>query len=210
MPLPIPVILALSAACAPSVSPTTLAAIVQTESGGAPLAIGINGHKPVRLHPQDRAHAIRAAGRLLAEGANLDLGLGQINRRNLAALKLSVADAFDPCRNLTASAQIIATDYARTSPIPGAEQRALRTSLSLYNTGDPERGFRNGYVAKVAAAAQQIVPALNPTTPPRAAPSAEAISKALPQSPPVWDVFGQASAATATFVFSHLASGKQP
>ncbi|MEI9891358.1 MAG: hypothetical protein WDN45_13185 [Caulobacteraceae bacterium] len=40
------------------------------------------------------------------------------------------------------------------------EQAALKTALSYYNTGHPARGFTNGYVAKVANAADRIVPAI--------------------------------------------------
>jgi type IV secretion system protein VirB1 len=96
---------------------------------------------------------------------------------------------------------VIAADYDRAAPQPGAEQAALRTSLSLYNTGDPARGFRNGYVAKVTAAAGQIVPALQPGSAQTAAPP--------PPPPPSWDVFARVGAA-AGFVFSPAAVGDRP
>lgn len=43
MPLPAAVIMGLAAQCAPNVAPATIAAIVQTESQGFELAIGVNG-----------------------------------------------------------------------------------------------------------------------------------------------------------------------
>src|SRR3546814_11028514 len=43
MTLPAAVIMGLAAQCAPSVAPATIAAIVQTESRGFELAIGVNG-----------------------------------------------------------------------------------------------------------------------------------------------------------------------
>jgi type IV secretion system protein VirB1 len=201
MPLSLIALLAMANQCAPSVAPQTLASVVAVESGFDPLAVGVNGPRHRRLHPQSLGEAAAVANRLIAHGANVDLGLAQINGRNLARLGLSVADAFDPCRNLAASAKIIEAGYERAGPLPGAEQLALRTSLSLYNTGDVQRGFRNGYVAKVMAAAGRIVPPLQPTdaeataapTPPQPAPAAP---------PPAWDVFAQAPAASASFVFT--------
>jgi type IV secretion system protein VirB1 len=141
----------------------------------------------------------------MAEGANVDLGLGQINGHNLKPLGLSVADAFDPCRNLAGIARLIAPDYDRADPQPGAEQAALRTSLSFYNTGTAWRGFANGYVAKVAAAAGQIVPALQPDERNTSGPA-----RAEPSRPvAVWDVFGDVSAPAVGFVFTP-ASGDNP
>lgn len=43
MTLPAAVIIGLAAQCAPNVAPATIAAIVQTESHGFELAIGVNG-----------------------------------------------------------------------------------------------------------------------------------------------------------------------
>ena len=88
-------VLALSQACAPSVAPETLAAIAHVESRFDTLAIGVNGggRRPPRAG--DAPEAIRTARRLLAQGANIDLGLAQINSDNLAWLGLSVEQAFD-------------------------------------------------------------------------------------------------------------------
>lgn len=195
---------ALAAQCAPVVAPTTLLAVASAESGFDPLAIGVNGRRPTQIHPASKAEAVATAGRLIARGANIDLGLGQINVRNLARLGLSVADAFDPCRNLAASAEVIAAGYRRADPQPGAEQAALRTSLSLYNTGDVRRGFANGYVAKVTAAAGRIVPALQAD----AGRAAVQLHAAPPA--PAWDVFAQAPAPTAGFVFTSDSLGDGP
>jgi type IV secretion system protein VirB1 len=197
MPIDLATALALSQTCAPSVAAVTLVSVVRVESGFDPLAIGVNGRHHIQLHPVSTAAAVATAQRLIARGANLDLGLGQINARNLGPLGLSVADAFDPCRNLAASAQVIAAGYVRADPQPGAEQVALRTSLSFYNTGTTWRGFANGYVAKVTAAADQVVPALQPDGPTPLAPSRRA-----PPSPPTWDVFAQAAGPVAGFVFT--------
>jgi type IV secretion system protein VirB1 len=177
-------VMALANQCAPAVAPKTLAAVVRVESGFDPLAIGVNGSTPRRLRPKSPPEAVATATRLLAQGANIDLGLGQINSANLGWLGLSVADAFDPCRNLAAAARVLQAGY-NTDGGAGDEQAALRRSLSRYNTGDAQRGFNNGYVAKVVRAAAQIVPAIQPAPEILAAP----LSTAPP--PPAWDVFGQ-------------------
>lgn len=202
MPLTTALVTVLASHCAPEAAPQTLLAIAHVESGLDPLAIGVNGKTPHRLHPTSTDDAIDQAQRLLASGANIDLGLGQINVRNLKPFGLSLADAFDPCRNLAAAARVLQADYDLAGHASGSEQQALRTSLSLYNTGDPERGFRNGYVAKVLAAARQVGPALPP------APTSSAPSP-TPKAP-TWDVFGSAAAMTAAFVFSPSPSGEQP
>lgn len=187
MLLPLAILLGLAQACAPAVAPETLLSVVQAESGRDPLAVGVNGRNRRSYRPATPAAAAALAGRLIAGGQNLDLGLAQINSRNLARLGLTVADAFDPCRNLAAEAQVLAAGYRRASPIPGAEQAALRSALSAYNTGDPVRGLRNGYVARVTRAAAQVVPALRPAG---AEPGpAEAQPNPPPPAPPTLDVF---------------------
>ncbi|WP_372784667.1 lytic transglycosylase domain-containing protein [Phenylobacterium sp.] len=189
MPLDLAALQILAATCAPAVAPATLLAIGKVESGFDPLVIGVNGPMPRRLSFATPAAAAAAARRLIADGANVDLGLGQINVRNLARLGLSVEAAFEPCRNLGAAAQVLVGDYQRAAPAAGHEQEGLLTALSYYNTGRPDRGFANGYVAKVAAAAGRIVPALAaPETPPRHPPAPP------PRERPPWAVFGAPTA----------------
>ena len=199
MPLDPAAVLALAPTCAPAVAPTTMLAIAQVESGLNPFAIGVNGPRAERVSTHSRAEAIRTAEALIAAGRNVDLGLAQINVRNLSWLGLSVAQAFDPCRNLAASARVLADGYRRAAPAPGAEQQGLRTALSFYNTGHPERGFRNGYVTKVTAAAARLSPAVA-GAPELATPS---------EQPRAWDVFGRARQAATSFVISPTI-GAQP
>lgn len=202
MPLPLIDMQNLAATCAPSVAPQTLLSIAKAESGFDSLAIGVNRPWRVRLHPRTRQEAVAKATRLIAGGADIDLGVSQINSRNLGWLGLTVPAAFDPCRNLAASAKIIATGYDRASSMPGNEQTALHTALSYYNTGDPRRGYRNGYVARVLVAAGQVVPALAPEND-----GAPRTSDPPAPTPPAWDVFGRASAPTPGFVFNPQPSG---
>ena len=135
------------AACAPYVAPPTLEAVISVESGGNPLAIHVNhGRNPPAARTADEAAA--TATRLVAEGYSVDLGLMQVNSRNLATLGYTVAEMFDSCANVRAGAAILTDDYARAvlSAAPG--QPALRVALSLYNTGSPVQGFANGYVSR--------------------------------------------------------------
>lgn len=163
--------------CAPEVAPSTLAAIVAVESGGNPLAIGVNKGARVR-QPTNAVEAVATAKALLARGANIDLGLGQINSNNLRWLGLSVEAAFDSCQNLAAAARVLTHNYRRAVLI--GHSTPLGAALSAYNTGSIHRGYRNGYVAKVYRAsgtrllvspapvivALQSVQALQPATQP--------------------------------------------
>lgn len=181
----------LAAQCAPGVAPATLLAVARAESGLDPLAIGVNGPKVPRPVVSTPAEAAAAAKALSAAGRDIDLGLAQINVRNLARLGLSLEAAFDPCRNLAAAAQILREGYDRGRARHGAGQAALRVALSVYNTGHAERGFANGYVARVVSHAGEAVP-------PRAAPF-----PGEPTPPPAaWDVFGRAALQRTRFVMS--------
>ena len=187
MTLPLAEALALALQCAPAVAPETLLSIVQVESGFRPLAIGVNGKPRVNVEVRNAAEAAARAKALIADGRSVDLGLAQINSKNLDWLGLTVEAAFEPCTNLAAAARVLQAGYEPKAELSD-EQPALRRALSRYNTGDAQRGFTNGYVGKVVAVAADLVPAL------RAAPPASQIagigrSSARPR--PDWDVFGE-------------------
>ncbi len=185
--LDLSLILSLSIACAPGIAPETLAAIAFTESRFDPLAIGVNkGPRPPR-RPRSAADAALIARDLLARGANLDLGIAQINSDNLQWLDLPVEAAFDPCRNLAAAGHVLRAGYR---PEAGEEpQNTLRRALSRYNTGHPRRGLANGYVARVEHAAVRLGLAA-PALPVTAAPPSSLPTELT--APPAWDVFGRA------------------
>ena len=135
-------------ACALNVAPVTLEAIVSVESGGNPLALHVNGLMGPQPHPATLADAVDLAERYIRLGYSIDLGLMQVNSRNLAALGYSIAQVLDPCTNIEGGARILTADYAAAARIHGEGQAALQTALSLYDTGDFARGFGNGYVAR--------------------------------------------------------------
>jgi type IV secretion system protein VirB1 len=182
--------LALAAQCAPSVAPETLLSVVRVESGFNPLVIGVNGASRVNLTPASVDEAVVQASSLIGSGRNVDLGLAQINSKNLRWLGLSLEQVFDPCANLAAAARILQAGYKRTDAAQVGQQVALRAALSFYNTGNPQRGFHNGYVARVERAATQF-----PI--PRASKDASGVAPSVAAG---WDVFGDLR--TTTFVSS--------
>ena len=163
------------------------------ESGFDPLAIGINGPDHRQLHPTTLHEAVATASSLIRAGRNIDLGLAQINSGNLARVGLSVERAFDACANLEASGRVLQAAYASASREADRRDIAVLKALSIYNTGRTDRGFRNGYVARVMTAAA-AVPAL-PVQPPLPRPA-----------PPAWDVFAQAEG-RASFVLTPAGTG---
>lgn len=136
--------------CAPGVGQTTMHAIIRTESGGHPWAIGDNTARLER-QPATKEEAVATAKTLIAKGHSVDLGLGQINSKNLAGLGLTIDQVFEPCTNLAASATILTGAYQRAVKQHGQGQQALLAALSAYNTGSLVNGFGNGYVQKVVA-----------------------------------------------------------
>jgi type IV secretion system protein VirB1 len=201
-------LLALASQCAPSVAPETVLAIIQTESSGEPFALNVNGgRQPARQN--NAVDAAATARRYVAAGYSVDLGLGQINSRNMRWLGLTWDTVFDPCTNVAALARVLTTNYNAVSA--GRDpQTALRVALSMYNTGSQTRGFRNGYVAKVlrnAGVAQNAAsgaPVILAATAPlpndqRALLMAENVSpepppvQARPAPPPSWNVFERAA-----------------
>ena len=139
--------------CVPDVSSHTLAAIVKTESGFNPYAIGVNKGNKLTRQPRSYQEAVSTAKSLLAQGANIDIGIAQINSANLRVVNMSVEQLFDPCQNLKASALILGRNYQSAKRVHGDGQKALQAALSAYNTGSFVRGFNNGYVRKVLASA---------------------------------------------------------
>lgn len=154
-------------ACAPSVAPGTVQSVIDVESRGNVLAIGVNRGGRLDRPASTLADAIAVARRLRAAGVNFDAGLMQINSSNWARLGLTPDTVFDPCTNVRAGARILTENYSRASRELGHGRPALLAALSAYNTGNMRAGFRNGYVAKVsyAAAKRSGVPLPAPVIP---------------------------------------------
>lgn len=159
--------------CAPQVSPVTMAAIVQTESGFNPYAIGVMRGRLLR-QPESAAEAVATAHALAAAGWNFSVGLAQVNRANWSVYGLTEQSAFDPCHNLAAGAAVLEGCFtaARSAQIDGRRdpQAALRAGLSCYASGNFSAGYRTGYVQRVvdnarvpaSAPSHTVVPAIEP------------------------------------------------
>jgi len=137
--------------CAPAVASSTMAAIVEVESGGDPFAIGDNTTRR-SYYPRDRATAELLARRLLDAGHLLDVGIAQIDSMNFAGFGVTVDSIFDPCINLSIGAKILSGDYAFAARRYRDAQVALRHAIGMYNTGRLNGGAR--YIARVVAAAE--------------------------------------------------------
>ena len=186
--------------CAPEVHIETLTAVAQAESSLNTLAIRDNTERR-GYFPKGEAEAIEIASRLvLVEHHSVDMGLMQISSAHLVPFQMTIADAFDACKNIGAGARVLVNAYQH-SAAGEDEQVALDKALSRYNTGNPERGVANGYVRRVKVAARQLVPAIRPGPEEPQAPGEEHVPKQVvavagrsetDENPPSWDVFGQA------------------
>lgn len=126
MSLTVQAALALALQCAPSIDPHMIVAFGQRESQLDPLTIHDNTTGQV-IHGDGVVHA---AAQLISAGHSVDLGLMQINSRNLGLLGLPLRDAFTACKSVEAAAKLLAL-------------------MSRYNTGSPTRGLANGYAFHV-------------------------------------------------------------
>ncbi|MFU0505355.1 lytic transglycosylase domain-containing protein [Pseudaminobacter sp. NGMCC 1.201702] len=138
--------------CAPQVATETIAAVVSVESGFQPFAIRINTDHPLTEQPKTRAEAIETATMLIAEGHDIDLGLGGINSGDLGRLGISVSDTFDFCLNIKASAALL-EGYYRVALQGGATTGQAEAVMlrSYFGNGDASVGEMVGYDKKVLA-----------------------------------------------------------
>ncbi|MBN3786566.1 lytic transglycosylase domain-containing protein [Burkholderia sp. Ac-20353] len=161
--------------CAPQIAPITMAAIVRTESGFNPYAIGVV-HGRLRRQPSSVAEAMATMRALDASGWNFSVGLAQVNRANWSAYGLTTENACEPCRNLAAGAAILQGCFTAArnrrfhaeADSQADAQTALRASLSCYASGNFSTGYRTGYVQRVvdnAAAWSPSAPTVPAITP---------------------------------------------
>lgn len=187
--LPLAVVLQLAVANAPQVAPETVAAFAQAESRLNPFAIYDNTARK-SYAAASAGEAIAIARSLLDRGHSIDAGLMQINSANFARTGIDADTVFDPAHSVRAGAQILVDAYQWCQDRqPTAEP--LRCMASVYNTGRPTAGERNGYVGKVFAAADHLVPAIRQAVPEKPAAAAEPASPIVPHAcgppPPAWD-----------------------
>lgn len=197
----------LTAECAPGIHPATLKAVVSTESSWNPYAIGVVGGKLER-QPRSLAEAIATVRALELQGFNFSMGLGQVNRHNLAKYGETYETVFEPCRNLKAGGAILKDCFLRARKLMSDEQSALRAAFSCYYSGNFARGFRAdkagqpSYVQKVVGNASSqappipVVPAIQPhkadgAVPVRAAARPPTEARTPATTPSQWVIFAQ-------------------
>ncbi|EJF79806.1 type IV secretion system lytic transglycosylase VirB1 [Candidatus Bartonella washoeensis] len=156
----VPNFMMLAAACAPAIHSTTLSAVVMQKSRGHIYAIGLQNDQKLSYQPSTFKEAIAIAEQLKKNGHNFDMGLGQINVKNLEWLGMSLSDLFDPCKNLKAVQIVLMHCYERAVSKYNSEQAALQAALSCYDTGNFKSSSTNTYVQKNASYVALKVPAL--------------------------------------------------
>jgi len=179
---------------------------VSLESGFSPFAIRINSGTPLRDSPNNKGEAIELATTLIAQHQDIDLGLGGINADDLGRLELTVADAFDPCLNLKATARLL-DRYYRVAIGKGARpgQAATMMLQAYYGRGDASVGEMVGYDKQVRDEAKHLAPTLASLTmgpakastskdrvgagPATASPAAASPGPGREAKPAPWDVF---------------------
>lgn len=159
-------IASLSGECAPNVEPSTMQALIIQESSGNPYAIGVVD-APLMSQPTSKEEALEAVAVLVKAGANISLGLGQINYRNLKNLNMSVSDAFEYCPNIKAADQILSSCFERAASAGQTGQDGLKAALSCYYSNNfttglkREKGFDNtSYVERIAKTHERLVPGI--------------------------------------------------
>ena len=118
--------LALAERCVPGADPKPLAAIVKRASGHEPLSFDFDSGRggPMKLLGSSKAEAIQLASELVIAGHRVRIGLAGIDSRDLDKLGASIADAFDPCRNLNAAVRLITESRAQLKPSTPARVEA--------------------------------------------------------------------------------------
>ena len=138
--------------CAPQVSAITMSAIIKQESGGNPLALHDNTTGK-SYQPASLAAAAKLASDLIRHGHSVDIGLAQINSKNLPGLHIAAKQVLAPCANIHAAQTILLRGWKQS----GGD---LRGALAAYNTGNSGSSVGQKYAARVFGQAGVVVPAI--------------------------------------------------
>ena len=133
----------------PTVPTSIVRMIVQEESSKNPYAVNVNkdGKSFISFIPKTKDEAIKIAQTYINAGFSVDVGYMQLNSDNFKQLNTTLENALEPCKNIYLSSTIFYNFYKDTSKKDSSITR-VQKSLSAYNTGSYELGFKNGYVAK--------------------------------------------------------------
>jgi type IV secretion system protein VirB1 len=137
--------------CAPEVSPVLMQALVRTESGGRPLAIGMDrAHGSVK-QPQTLEEAVATAKALAAAGRKFSVGLAQIHVSNVSLYGMSWERAFDACQNLAVGQKILWNFFHRATASGYTGVAAIWAALRGYNSGGVDRTISDEYASRIFA-----------------------------------------------------------
>ncbi len=114
--------------------PVLVAAVVDVESAGNPLAIGVNTKAVKAPKPKTKEEAITHAVELWQRGVNFDVGLGQINRVNIKKHRIDIAALFDPCVNVHWVSYFLYDRFQKYG--------AKWTAVERYNGVNPEYSWK--------------------------------------------------------------------
>ena len=147
--------------CVPHMVQTSMQSIVQIESKGNPFALNLNNGYKLQYQPKSETQAKKWIKALEKNGYNFDIGLAQVNIKNVHKYGYNAADLLDPCLNLKLGSSILINDYHNALSVSKSHSEALQKAISAYNTGNFHSGFNNGYVHRVYAVSKNTLLALN-------------------------------------------------
>ncbi len=155
MSIPLSVLLVYLNQCsAVNAHPSVMAAITKTESNNNPWAININNKQGKRVHlayqPKSLVQAQAWIKYLDEHHYNFDVGIAQVNIKNVHKYGYTTDQALDICTNLKLASLILKQNYNQALRVAKYDQQnAVKLAISAYNTGNYHSGFENGYVKKV-------------------------------------------------------------
>lgn len=135
--------------CSIGVALSTMRAIIKTESRGNPFAIGINGRLYLKYQPKNYRQAYVWLEYLEKYHYNIDIGIAQINIKNVHKYGYKAVDMLDPCANIKLANIILLKSFKKLKQDNIPDNKALFMTISAYNTGSYQLGFQNGYVKRV-------------------------------------------------------------
>lgn len=137
--------------CAPQVSPVLMHALVRAESGGRPLAIGMDQPHVAVKQPETVQEAVASAKALAAAGRKFSVGLAQIHVSNVSLYGLSWEQAFDACQNLQVGQKILWNFFHRATASGYSGVAAVWAALRGYNSGGVHRTVSDDYASRIFA-----------------------------------------------------------
>jgi type IV secretion system protein VirB1 len=125
--------------CVPAKLADVMTAIAFHESHLNPLIIHDNTGG-INFTPGTPTEAARLAAALIAQGHDLDLGIGQVNVRNFKWTGLTIEAAFDPCQNIAAGAKVLLSKYQGNPPDTGKARYAALVLAVIATSGAAPAG----------------------------------------------------------------------